>query len=110
MKHSSTPTRRKFTASERADWVARYRQSGLTQSAFARQRGLPLGTLHQWLHRFKDYPSPPQPPIFKELILPASAPAWSAEISLGQDCIVRLGASASPEFVVQVVNRLRRPC
>ena len=39
-----------FTGDERADWVSRFRSSGLTQPEFAREHGLKLGTLQRWLY------------------------------------------------------------
>ena len=42
--------RRTFTGDERADWVSRFRSSGLTQPEFAREHGLKLGTLQRWLY------------------------------------------------------------
>ena len=42
--------RRTFTDDERADWVSRFRSSGLTQPEFAREHGLKLGTLQRWLY------------------------------------------------------------
>src|SRR5262245_61066962 len=42
------------TRQRRKDWeqiVAAYRQSGLTQEAFARRQGMPVGTLRAWIYR-----------------------------------------------------------
>ena len=39
-----------FTGDERADWVSRFRSSGLSQPEFAREHGLKLGTLQRWLY------------------------------------------------------------
>jgi len=104
MEQSSTGPVGRFTDVERADFVALYRNSGLTQRAFADQHGLNLASFNRWLHRFKADTAAPCP-VFKELILPPTSPAWSAEI-----IIVRLGTTASPDLIAQVVNSLRRPC
>lgn len=104
MEESSTGLVRKFTDAERADFVALYGKSGLTQRAFADQHGLNLASFNRWLHRFKADTVEPCP-VFKELILPPTAAAWSAEI-----IIVRLGTTANPDLIAQVVNSLRRPC
>ncbi len=42
--------RRTFTGEERAEWVSRFRSSGLTQPQFAQAHGLKLGTLQRWLY------------------------------------------------------------
>ena len=109
MKHFSTRPRRRFTADERANLVALYRQSGLTQSAFARQHEIKLGTLQQWLCRFK-----PQPPSighgFQELMVPLSSSPWAAEIRLSQEMTIQLGLEAAGQLITQLLGSLRRPC
>jgi len=51
MENTSIQHGRHFTADERAEWISRYRSSGLSQRRFVRQHGLVLGTFQQWLYR-----------------------------------------------------------
>lgn len=108
MEQSTQTARRRFSAEERANYIELYRQSGLTQRAFAKQQGLNLGTFHQWLHRTKADPRE-RAVGFKEIVLPGASAGWSVEVVLGQE-VIRLGACASPEFIAQLVKSLRRPC
>jgi hypothetical protein len=111
MENSTSVSRRTFTAAERQRLVALYHQSQLTQGQFARRHELKLSTLQQWIYRPNKRPVSARP-VFKELLLPpapARAP-WLAELTLGADLTVRLGPSATAEFVAQLVNTLRRSC
>jgi transposase-like protein len=101
--------RRRYTAEERSNYVRLYRQSGLTQQAFAQEHGFHAVTLRKWLKESPE-PSRVRRPIFKEFPLSAATPAWSAEIAFGQEVAVRLGAPASAEFIVQLVKSLRGSC
>jgi transposase-like protein len=109
MKHFSAGSRRRFTADERAKFVALYRQSDLTQSAFARQHGIKLGTLQQWLSRLKTQP-PSLRPGFQELIVPLTSSAWAAEIRLSPEMTIQLGLEATGQLITQLLGSLRPPC
>ena len=111
MNVSLPAVRRKFTVAERDGFVRLYRQSGVTQTQFARTHRLKLGTLLRWLYR---RPNPPRPvsALFKEILLPpqATTAADWIEIGVGRDITVRLGSAATPEFIAQLVRNLHRPC
>jgi transposase-like protein len=109
MENLARAPRRRFTPAQRAEFVARYRQSGLTQRAFADQHKVGLSTLVQWLRRPSSNP-PASRPVFKEVLLPSAGVGWAAEIALGKEITVRLGASASPKFIAQLIKRLGRSC
>ena len=109
MKPLSIHPRRRFTADERANFVALYRQSDLTQSAFARQHGIKLGTLQQWLNRLKTQP-PSIRPGFQELIVPLTSSQWAAEIRLSSEITIQLGLEATGQLITQLLGSLRRPC
>lgn len=42
---------RRWTSSERTQWVREYHASGLTQERFAAERQLNLGTLRGWIYK-----------------------------------------------------------
>jgi transposase-like protein len=109
MKHFSTRPRRRFTADERANFVALYRQSGLRQNAFARQHGIKLGTLQQWLTRLKARSST-SGPGFQELMVPLTSSPWAAEIRLNEEMTIQLGLEATGQLINQLLGNLRRPC
>ena len=109
MKDLSSRSRRRFAAEERANFVALYRQSGLRQSAFARQHGIKLGTLQQWLCRRKTQP-PSLRPGFQELIVPLSSSKWAAQLRVSQEITIRLDAQATGQLISQLLGSLRRPC
>lgn len=112
MQRTPSTTRRRYTAAQRLKFVSLYRQSGLTQSEFARQHQLKLCTLHQWLHRATLPTAPARAPIFKEILLAPPPPThlWSAEIVVGDQFTLRLGSHVSARLITQVIDRLRRPC
>lgn len=109
---SPVSTRRKFSPTQRQEFVALYRHSGLTQVEFARQHQIKVCTFHQWLRVRKEPPAKVPRPVFKELLLSPQThtPAWSTEIVMGHEFTIRFGASVSATFMAQLVNELRRPC
>ena len=109
MKKLSSRPRRRFTADERANFVALYRQGGLRQRAFARQHGIKLGTLQQWLSRLKTQRSS-MCNGFQELIVPLTSSPWAAEIHLSPEITIQLGSQATNQLITQLLGSLRRPC
>lgn len=104
-------SRRQCNARERARWVELCRKSELTQAQFAREHGLKLSALRQWLHRSHRRASAPGP-VFEEVLCssPLLGPTWIAELAAGADITLRFGAPSSPEFIGRVIQQLRRPC
>jgi hypothetical protein len=102
---------RNYSASERERWVELCRKSELTQAQFAREHGLKLSALRQWLYR-SNRRTPAPRPVFEEVLFssPLPGPAWIAEMAAGEDLTLRFGAQSSPEFIARVIEQLRRPC
>src|SRR2546421_134787 len=70
---------------ERAEWIARYRSSGLRPPQFAEQHGLKLGTLRNWIQKEAHESSLGRETTgFQELLLPSVAAIgpWAAEVQL----------------------------
>ena len=108
-------TDRNSTTTEIANWIGRYRASGLTLPAFAKQHGLPRSRLHYWV--YQKGPATPRrrgqsPTVFQELKLPTGLPlsSWGAEISLPEGPVVRFSATATATWMSAVIQALGRPC
>jgi len=105
-----------YTTEEIADWLARYKGSGLSLERFARQQGIRVGRLHYWLyqrHRPKPAKLSGAAPVFQEVKVAAFPPGlghWAAEVSLPTGVTVRLSAAAAPAWIGGVVKELRRAC
>ena len=89
MEKSKTGTgRRWWTSKQRQRLLAKFYQSQLTQSEFARQHNVGLSTLNRWL-RLERKAVPPKVK-FQEMRLPNPAPRWPVEVVSPQGWIVRL--------------------
>jgi hypothetical protein len=87
---------------ERAQWLDRYRSSGLSQEAFARSYGVALSRLRYWLYdRRWRRASPAGAPRWQEVRVEGwpARPDWAAEISLPGGCTVRLQSELARELV-----------
>jgi len=114
MKQDSNDNRA-YTAEEIADWIARYRASGLGLRAFAEEHGLPQNRLHYWVYDKRPRPlsQPLVPgPLFQEVRLAGSWPLanWATEINLSSGLTVRFSAAAAPAWIGAVLEQLHRPC
>lgn len=85
----SSRRRRRTTALERADWVARLASSGLTIKEFARQHRLSPATLAQWKSKAgrslaQRLPQRAASPVFHTIDLPTPEPThpWDLEVLL----------------------------
>ena len=114
MKHAFND-HRTYSPAEIADWISRYRASGLGLRAFATQHGLSKSRLHYWVYAKRDSKlgKPLLPaPLFQELKLAGGLPLanWAAEISLASGLAVRFSGTAAPAWIGAVVEQLHRPC
>ena len=98
---------------ERAEWITRYRSSGLRPAQFAEQHGLKLGTLRNWIQKEGHGSSLGRETSgFQELLLPSVAAAgpWAAEVQLPGGVVVRLGVAATPSWIASLLKTVRPPC
>jgi hypothetical protein len=112
IKTSAQPS---YTPTEIAAWIRRYRASGVTLPAFAKQHGLPPGRLHYWVYqkeRVAHRQRGQSPTVFQELKLAPGLPLsnWGAEISLPAGPVVRFSATVTPAWMSAVIQALRPPC
>ena len=84
--------RRRKTAEQRHQLLARYHRSQLTQRDFAVRHGLGLSTLSKWLRRESKQSLPPVQ--FQEVRLHNPIPGWAVEVVSPQGWIVRLHNSS----------------
>ena len=108
MKDSAVSSRRpRSSPAERAQWVERFAQSGLSVNEFALQEGLKFSTLQRWLyeHRAKQA-SPttateqsPAPSGFHELRLPSLSRRWAAEVLRADGSLIRLAHDAPVQWL-----------
>ena len=99
------------SAEEKAQWVRRFVESGLSLREFSAQNGLGYMSLWRWVNKAREpgvgaTGSPP--PAFTEIkLLPALEPTpWVAEWSLPNGAVLRV----SKEVPAAVLEQLLRVC
>ena len=101
--------RQRYTATERRQWIERYRQSGLTQAKFAREHGLNHGTLVQWLCKVRREACERKSKMggFIEMTLPAAnvSEGWVAELAWPDGRVLKLSAEVRPGWVAELLTR-----
>jgi transposase-like protein len=102
---------RTFSAEEKAEWVKKYEQSGLTLPQFSKQAGLEYVSLYRWTRKQSETGSPVEKSIqgaidFAELKLPASHQRsdWAVELALANGTVLRLTKDAPPTLVDQLLR------
>ena len=97
--------RKLMKAQHRTALLAAYRESGMTQKAFAAQEGVSYSTLTGWLLAERQAAS--KQPAFKEVSWPAPATTgghWPMEIALPNGLVIRARESGA---VVELIGRLK---
>jgi transposase-like protein len=103
-------------------WVQIIRQfegSGLTQAEFARQRGIPAGTLAWWIHRLRR-DGEEAPPVLPVRVVGSPAPTAreqdgetegpTIEVVLGDGLRLRFPAGTPAAVIAELVTQLRARC
>jgi len=95
---------RRVTPAERREaLVAEYRQSGLTQAAFARREGVTYSTFAGWVQRSRRPRGSRRAPVrFAEVRLPL--PAAGLEVRLPDGTVVRGGEAAGLAALVRALK------
>ena len=97
--------------------VGHFKKSGLTQDAYARQRGIPVGTLRAWIYRLRRADED-DAQILPVRVIASTAPtarqwgdeAGGIEVELGEPLRLRFSAGTPAAVVAEVVGRLRSRC
>ena len=101
-------------------WVGIIRQfeaSGLTQGAFADERGIPVTTLRSWIYRLRrEGGAEESAPILPVRVVASTPPPAGqldekavVEIEVGDGVRLRFAAT-SPAFIAELVSLLRARC
>jgi hypothetical protein len=100
---------RQWTEAQAREALDAFRRSGLTASAFARQRGVSIHRLQYWRKRLDT--SPPLTFVRVALPKPVATAAQSLEIVTGE-AVLRVPEGSDVEHVARLVAALaaRRPC
>ena len=118
MKHNNpgVRSRQHHTPQQRAELLAWYRRSGLSQRDFVQSHGLGRSTLTKWLReQRRTGVKPPEQNgavPFQEVNLrpPFHPTSWAAEVALVDGAVLRLSAHASVAWATELLHALRRPC
>jgi transposase-like protein len=100
-----TLRRPRLSAAEKLEILRAYRERGVTQARFCRERGLAVSTLQYWLRERADRPAP----RFIELKTPPLPVAgdWAAMVALPEGIGVKAAGNADPRWVAELVLALR---
>lgn len=104
--------RRRFSLKEKADYLERFLQSGLSVAEFCRQTHLAPSCLQRWLKLLEPPGAPEQsgspesPPVFQELALPklSAHPSWSVELCRANGTALRLAQPLTPQLLEQLLR------
>lgn len=91
--------------------IGQYERSGKKLDEFADERGIPVGTLKNWVYRIRREQAEPDASILPVRVVASTAPPARRPDEDGaavEVMLVRFAAGASSDFVAEVVTRLRR--
>jgi transposase-like protein len=96
------------SAEEKAQWVKRFHESGLSLRKFSAQHSVSLMSICRWVNQAKDPQAACGTPQFEELPLPplAADSDWAAELTLPNGTVLRL----SKEVPAAMLDQLLRVC
>jgi transposase-like protein len=96
------------TRAQRANWVRRLRQSGLSQQAFARKHGLSASSLYAWIKQSAGTLPVKSPPAvsLREVSLPGLLSPWAAEVERPDGVTVRMSAPLARELLAGFLDSI----
>lgn len=93
---------RRYSESERAEFLSRYESSGLSVSEFCRREGIGAGSFHRWKN------AEARLSFAEVLVAPAvPLPSGTTEIILSTGDVIRPGAGCDPEWLGRVARALK---
>lgn len=103
--------------------VGQFERSGLTQEAYAEQRGIPVGTLRSWIYRLRrerhDAARAESTPILPVRVITSTAPLArqpddagpaAIEVAVGTALTVRFPMGTAPTLIAEIVALLHERC
>ena len=97
--------RRRTPAERREALVAEYRESGLTQAAYARREGVRYSTFAGWVQRSRRPRGPRRAPVrFAEVKWPVPVAAAGLEVQLPDGLVLRGGSAAELAALVRALK------
>jgi transposase-like protein len=101
--------RRRFRPDEKAEWVRRFLEAGLTQHEFCRAHPISLSTLQRWVAEHESgsqSASQSSQAVFAEV--PCAAPSlstwWVAELCRPNGSVLRLAQEVSPGLLEKLLR------
>jgi len=108
---TETPARKSPTLSapQKAEWVQKYLESGLSLREFSSQHGLGYMALYRWVRKQRGVGKPqgkPEAIDFAELKWPVSTPRsdWAVELTLPNGTVLRMSKDTPPTLVDQLLR------
>jgi transposase-like protein len=110
---TTTPVRKLKIVSvgQKAEWVTKYLESGLSLREFSDQHGLGYMSLYRWVRKQRGLSKPPPKRSdgaidFTELKLPVRAQRsdWAVELTLPNGTVLRLAKDTPPTLVEQLLR------
>ena len=98
-----------FSKEQKAQWVAKYRASGLTLPKFSEQNDIGYMSLWRWVRRSeKPDAEALAPATFRELKLPSTNTScdWAVELTLPNGTVLRM----TKDTPLAIVEQLLRIC
>jgi transposase-like protein len=104
---SSRPQRPPASAAEKAEWIKRFHESGLSLRQFSTQHSVSLMSICRWVNQAKEPQAHPGAIEFEEVKLPSPInKKWAAELTLANGTVLRL----SREVPAAMLEQLLRVC
>lgn len=90
--------------------VGQFERSGKKREEFAEERGIPVGTLKNWIYRFKREKEEKAAAILPVRVISSRSPTASQRDggAAVEVVLVRFASGAASDFIADVVTRLRR--
>ena len=100
-------TTQRTTPEQRAEMVATFKQSGLSQRAFAELEGISLSRLQSWLYPKSSRAKSAARPRFVRVTTPVATPiTGEVQLRIGESVSLQLANLPEPEYVARLHHAL----
>jgi transposase-like protein len=102
---SAARRRSPASAAERAQWVKRFHESGLSLRKFSTEHRVSLMSICRWVNQAKESPAHPAAIEFEEVRLAAPINnRWAAELSFANGNTLRIWGEVSASMLEQLLR------